>query len=147
MIVNAEITGVELRKTKAGGRAVNVAFKTDSTDKKYQWVRDFIGESAPGWVANRWWALINQELGWEGFSTLNSFDLVGVQFGVELEWDEKYKRAQVKAFVNSAATTETSVPTNGFAPPPTSGFAPPPPAPTPPTPPAPQVVPQDDIPF
>ena len=124
MIVNAEITGVELRKTKAGGRAVNVCFKTDSTDKKFQWVRDFIGESAPGWVANRWWSLINQELGWEGFSTLNSFDLVGVQFGVELE-DSPYG-AKVKAFVNSAATIESPAP-----------------APAP----APQVVPDDDIPF
>ena len=134
MIVNAEITGVELRKTKAGGRAVNVCFKTDSTDKKFQWVRDFIGESAPGWVANRWWSLINQELGWEGFSTLNSFDLVGVQFGVELEWDEKYKRAQVKAFVNSAATIESPAPA-------------PAPSPAPAPAPAPQVVPDDDIPF
>ena len=127
MIVNAEITGVELRKTKAGGRAVNVCFKTDSTDKKYQWVRDFIGESAPGWVANRWWALINQELGWDGFSSLNSYDLIGVQFTVELE-DSQYG-AKVKAFVNNSANTESAA------------TAPPPP------PPAPQVVPLDEIPF
>ena len=137
MIVNAEITAIELKKTRAGGRAVNIALVTDCTngDPKWKFPRDFIGETAPDWVTERWWALINQKRGWDDFFSINAFDLIGVKFSVELEWNEEFKRVKVKKpFVNNSANTESTAP------------APPPPPPPPPAP-TPQVVPQDDIPF
>ena len=107
MIFNAKITAIELKKTRAGGRAVYVAFITNCTDKgpKWKYPREFIGESAPGWVTARWWNLINQNRSWEDFFSINAFDLIGVEFTAEFEEGEYGPK--IKAFVDSAAQAET----------------------------------------
>ena len=137
MIVNAEITAIELKKTRAGNRAVYVAFMTDCTDRgpKWKYPREFIGESAPTWVTARWWNLINQNKIWEDFFSINAFDLVGAKFTAELE--EGDYGPKIKAFVDSAAQAETPAPAR-----------PPAPSRTPaPAPSQASIVPDDEIPF
>ena len=47
----AEIVAVEITKTKAGDKAVKIVIKTEDGT----WLRDFIGENAPSFVAERCW--------------------------------------------------------------------------------------------
>lgn len=140
MIVTAQITKIEITKTKKGHKCVYVCVKTDSADSKYTYVREYIGGGSGVMYITRWWDLIGQDLGFSGFLSENAFDLIGVCVAVELEWDEQWSNPKIKAFVDNAATSEVPA-----APAPAPTFAPAP-APAPAPVPAGQI-PQDDIPF
>jgi len=75
----AEIVAIELTKTKAGANAVKIVIKTtDGT-----WLRDFIGESAPSFVIDRYWKMINLSRGWAAFASLEAFDLVRLKVEIK----------------------------------------------------------------
>ena len=77
----AEIVAIELTKTKAGANAVKPVIKTtDGT-----WLRDFIGESAPSFVIDRYWKMINLSRGWGAFASLEAFDLIGLKVQIKTE--------------------------------------------------------------
>ena len=80
----AEIVAIELTKTKAGANVVKPVIKTtDGT-----WLRDFIGESAPSFVIDRYWKMINLSRGWGAFASLEAFDLIGLK--VQIKTEEAY---------------------------------------------------------
>jgi len=77
----AEIVAIELTKTKAGANAVKIVIKTtDGT-----WLRDFIGESAPSFVIDRYWKMINLSRGWAAFASIEAFDLVRLKVEIKTE--------------------------------------------------------------
>jgi len=143
LIVNAEIIHIKNAITKAGNPTKIVELKTDHPEKQWRWVSEWVNPPTKAThFVDRWWGLINLTGDWESLTAHpKGYELIGVKFAVELVWDDKFDKPKINVFFKGAATTETSVPTNGFAPPPTSGFAPPPSTPIS------QVVPDDDIPF
>lgn len=79
--MNAEIKAVELTKTKAGARAVKIVLHTEENE----WIRDFIGEAAPSFIAARYWALLDITKGWSGFANEEAYHLIGLKVEITTE--------------------------------------------------------------
>ena len=77
----AEIVAVEITKTKAGDKAVKIVIKTEDGT----WLRDFIGENAPSFVAERYWKMVNISRGWSSFASSEAFDLIGLKVEIKTE--------------------------------------------------------------
>jgi hypothetical protein len=80
--MRATIESIELKKSKKGARGICVCVKTENGD----WVRDWIGESAPLGISNRWWAAAGStKLGWDALASLDAFDLIKTEVDVTLQ--------------------------------------------------------------
>ena len=79
---HATIKGIELKKAKSGAKGIVITILTDDS----QWIRDWIGESAPAKVSSRWWEAAGiQPQGWDGLMSHAGFDLIDVGVSVTLK--------------------------------------------------------------
>tara|TARA_R110000824_G_C15021532_1_gene658428 strand:- start:237 stop:599 length:363 start_codon:yes stop_codon:yes gene_type:complete len=78
----ATIKAIELVKSKKGALGVRVCVVTD--DK--QWVRDWIGETAPMSAVECWWIAGGcTPLAWSDFASPKAWELVETEVMVQLE--------------------------------------------------------------
>lgn len=79
---HATIKGIELKKAKSGAKGIVITILTDDS----QWIRDWIGESAPSKVSDRWWSAAGvPPQGWNGLMSHAGFDLIDVGVSVTLK--------------------------------------------------------------
>ena len=77
----ATIKAVELVKSKKGALGVRICVLTDDN----QWVRDWIGETAPMAAVERWWIAAGcTPLNWSDFASPAAWQLVESQVMVSL---------------------------------------------------------------
>tara|TARA_R110000824_G_C15197448_1_gene675379 strand:- start:435 stop:767 length:333 start_codon:yes stop_codon:yes gene_type:complete len=80
-MILAKIVTIEFTKIQSGGRAIKVVLKT--TDNV--WIRDYIGETAPSFVVDRYWSLLGISRGWAAFTSDDVWRLIGLNVEIKTE--------------------------------------------------------------
>jgi len=84
----AQVSKVELCKEKDGANAIKVCLKRDdeSLDWKERYSHDYIRQSAPSYVFDRWFSMLGyQSSSFENFFNQDVFDLIGLRVQAKFE--------------------------------------------------------------
>ena len=108
--MKATIKGIELKKAKSGARGIIICVVTDDN----QWLREWIGESAPADVSNRWWLSTgNTSLGWNGLASTDAFELIDSEVTVKIKPDGYNGKPEIEGVYGPDASIESGVESPG----------------------------------